>query len=140
MKEFDSYSFSRLYLNENIEFFFILGVKDEDNFIDVWDGRIIEVIGYAMIFTNKSESKQENFIYLIEKNGRKFEDVIRYTKQFINQMSFNPIDGDDFEVSRTNVKGDVVDFPYIDFIKSIVRNDIPQEILQSMVEVNIFEK
>ncbi|WP_223639107.1 hypothetical protein [Planococcus sp. 4-30] len=142
MAEFESYSFSRLYKDENIEFFFIIGVNDSDSFDDYWDGRLKEVIGYVMIFTNKNNRKQENFIYLIEKSSRRFEDIVRYTKRFVDQMSLSPnlSDRENFKISKTNRTGQFVDSPYTPFIQSIVRNDIPHQILESMTEATLFDK
>lgn len=140
MAEFESYSFSRLYRDENVEFFFIIGMNDSADFDDYWDGRLKEVLGYVMIFTNKNDRKQENFIYLIEKSSRRFEDIIRYTKRFVDQMSLSPnlSDRENFKISKTNINGHFVEFPYIPFIQSIVGNDIPQQILESMTEETTF--
>lgn len=141
MAEFEGYSFSRLYRDENIEFFFIIGVNDSDDFDDYWDGRIKEVVGDALIFTDKNERKQKNFIYLIEKPFRKFEDIIRYTKRFVDQMSLSPnlYDRENFRILKTNINGHSVGFPYIPFIQTIIGNDIPQYILDSMTEETTFD-
>ena len=87
MKEFEGYSFSRLYKSPNLEFFFIRGVNHSEAFDDDWDGRQIEVVGYAVTFTEPESMEQKNLIYLIEKADRKFDDVILHAKMFIRQMS-----------------------------------------------------
>jgi hypothetical protein len=131
MEIFESYSFSRLYLDKNLEFFFILGVNDSDNFIDVWDGRYIEVIGYIVIYMNH-EKEQENYIYLIDKTDRNFENIIRYTKQFINQISLSPklSDRENVKIQKTNVDGKFVRDP-LSFMKKVIGNDIPQSIFHN---------
>lgn len=141
MAEFESYSFSRLYRDENIEFFFIIGVNDSDDFDDYWDGRLKEVVGYVMIFTNKNDRKQDNFIYLIEKSSRRFEDIVRYTNRFVDQMSLSPnlSDRENFKISTTNINGHSVVSPYIPFIQSIVSEDLPQQILETMTEETVFD-
>ena len=141
MAEFESYSFSRLYRDENIEFFFIIGVNDSDDFDEYWDGRLKEIVGYVMIFTNKYDREQDNFIYLIEKSSRRFEDIVRYTKRFVDQMSLSPnlSDRENFKISTTNINSHSVVSPYTPFIQSIVSEDLPQQILESMTEETIFD-
>ncbi|MGA3677287.1 hypothetical protein [Lysinibacillus agricola] len=133
MSEFETYTFSRLYLNKNLEFFFVIGVNDSDNFIDVWDGRILEVVGYTMIYIN-DEEEEKNYIYLIDKAGRDFEKIIKYSKQFISQMSLSPkfSDRENFVIKNTTIPGKCVEPPYSNFIKQIVGNDIPQSVLNEL--------
>ncbi|MBU5250943.1 hypothetical protein KQI46_03195 [Lysinibacillus capsici] len=131
MLNFENYSYSRLYLDQSLEFFFILGVNDSDNFDEYWDGRTIEVVGYVSIYTN-TNGEQENYIYLINQTSRDYESIIKHTKQFINQMSLatNPLDKENFKISKTNILGKLVEPPYTNFIKSVIKNDIPNIILK----------
>lgn len=131
MSCFESYSYSRLYLDQSLEFFFILGVNDSDNFDEYWDGRTIEVVGYVSIYKN-TNGEQENYIYLINQTNRDYESIIKYTKQFINQMSLatNPLDKENFKISQTNILGKLVEPPYTNFIKSVIKNDTPNIILK----------
>ncbi|MEY2373776.1 hypothetical protein, partial [Lysinibacillus capsici] len=101
MSYFENYSYSRLYLDQSLEFFFILGVNDSDNFDEYWDGRTIEVVGYVSIYKN-TNGEQENYIYLINQTNRDYESIIKHTKQFINQMSLatNPLDKENFKISQ----------------------------------------
>lgn len=133
MLEFERYSFTRLFLNRNLEFFFILGVNDADNFSDVWDGRRIEVLGYAVSHINR-EKEQENYIYLIDLIDRDFDNIIKYTKQFISQMSTSPklSDRENAKIRKTNITGRFVEPPLSKFIKEVVGNDIPQSILNEI--------
>ncbi|MDX8363470.1 hypothetical protein [Cytobacillus sp. IB215316] len=138
MLEHESYSFRRLFLNRNIEFFFILGVNDSDEFDEYWDGRITEVIGYAVIYIDFETNKQKNFIYLIDKDNRKYDNAIKYTKQFIAQMTLceglSISEGfsarENFKIIRTEINGKLVSKPYKDFIKTIVKNEIPEFVLE----------
>ncbi len=123
MTAYESFSFTRFYVNSKIEFFFILGVNDSDNFDEYWDGRDREVLGYAVIY--KEKKQQYNFIYLFQVDHDR---VIKYTKMFIQQMSpisTNLSDLEKFQIKETDIKVKSVPKPYKDFIRSIVKNDIP---------------
>ncbi len=131
MLEYECYSFSRLFLNSNLEFFFILGVNNSDNFDGLWDGRNIEVIGYAVIYIDSETNEQKNFIYLIDYHNKKHDIAIKYTKKFIEQMSLSDklSDRENFKIINTGVYSRVVSEPYKDFIKAVVKNEIPEFIL-----------
>ncbi|MGD7050784.1 hypothetical protein FZC83_21590 [Rossellomorea marisflavi] len=61
MNKHEEYSFSRLFLNEYVEVFFILGINDSndsDNFDEYCDGKDIEVVGYAVIYKDIKSDKQ----------------------------------------------------------------------------------
>ncbi|QKX50252.1 hypothetical protein HF394_06425 [Planococcus glaciei] len=128
MTEFESYSFSRLYRDENMEFFFILGVNDSDNYDEYWDGRSLEPVGYAVIYLDVETEKQKNFIYLIDKANRNYDDIVKYAKQFIQQMSLSEelSDRENFKVLKTEIKSRVINHPYNAFIKMVVKNEIPE--------------
>lgn len=132
MSEFQSYSFSRLFLNQNIEFFFLQGVNNQDDFTEFYDLRVLEVIGYILIYNSHEE--QKNFIYLIDKKDRNFDSIIKYAKQLINQMTLSDklSARENFEVLTTDVTGKVVSPPYKDFIKSVVKNEIPESVLDEL--------
>lgn len=133
MLEHESYSFSRLFINCNIEFFFILGVNDSDNFDEYWDGRTIAVIGYAVIYIDFETNEQKNFIYLIDDNNKKHDKAIKYTKQFISQMTMTLSDKlsdrEKFKIIKTKINDKVISKPYKDFIKVVVKNEIPEFVL-----------
>ncbi|MGD6845376.1 hypothetical protein ACQCVH_23105 [Bacillus infantis] len=63
---FESYYFTRLMRSPNLEFFFILGINDANNFDEYWDGRSVEVLGYLVIYTDVQRKELVNYIYLIE--------------------------------------------------------------------------
>ena len=128
MLKHESYSFTRLFLDRNIEFFFILGINESDNFDEFWDGRHIDVLGYAVIYIDFETNKQKNLIYLINKNNIEYEKVIKYTKQFIQNMSLSEkfSDRENITILRTYVDQRVVHKPYEEFIKLIVKNEIPE--------------
>lgn len=134
MSEYETYSFSRLFLNRNIEFFFILGVNDSDNFNEYWDGRTIEVLGYAVIFNNSKTKEQENFIFLIDRTNRNYENIIKYTKKFIAQMTISEklSDSENFKILITDVTERVVTKPYEHFIKKVLENEIPEPFLNEL--------
>src|SRR5690606_6199575 len=131
MSEFESYSFSRLFLNKYIEFFFIQGINNSDNFDEYWDGRSIEVIGYVVIYNNPEKMEKRNLIYVIDKCNRNFDNIIKYTKKFVEQMDISDeyFDSDSFEINKTDINGSLVLNPYTDFIKSVIKNDIPTSVL-----------
>ncbi|MBD8014593.1 hypothetical protein [Planococcus wigleyi] len=128
MAEFENYSFSRLYRDENIEFFFIVGVNDSDDFDEYWDGRLTEVVGYAVIYLDYKTEKQKNFIFLIDKTNREYDNIVRYAKRFIQQMSLSEeiSDRENFKILKTEVKKRVLEYPYNAFIKMVVKSEIPE--------------
>lgn len=128
MAEFENYSFSRLYRDENIEFFFIVGVNDSDDFDEYWDGRLTEVVGYAVIYLDYKTKKQKNFIFLIDKTNREYDNIVRYTKRFIQQMSLSEetSDRENFKILKTEVEKRVLEPPYNAFIKMVVKSEIPE--------------
>ncbi len=134
MSEYETYSFSRLFLNRDIEFFFILGVNDSDNFDEYWDGRTKEVLGYAVIFNNSETKEQENFIFLIDKANRNYENIIKYTKKFIAQMTISEelSDSENFKIIKTEITERVVTKPYEHFIKKVIKNEIPESVLNEL--------
>lgn len=48
MNEYETYSFTRIIRTQSLEFYFILGVNEVQNFEEHWDGRLIEVLGYLV--------------------------------------------------------------------------------------------
>ena len=131
MPQYESYSFSRLFLNQNIEFFFILGVNNSDDFDEYWDGRLREVLGYAVIFNDFKAKEQKNFIYLLNNANSNYSDVVKYTKKFIEQMTLSEklSDRENFKIINTEIEGKLVSKPYKDFIKSVIKNEIPECVL-----------
>ncbi|WP_324728646.1 hypothetical protein VO178_18380 [Lysinibacillus fusiformis] len=131
MLEHESYSFSRLFLNRHLEFFFIQGINNSENFDEYWDGRTINVIGYAVIYIDPETKKQENFIYLIDNDINNYSNAIKYTRKFIEQMTLSDklSDRENFKIINTEVYSRVVSEPYKDFIKDVVKNEIPEYIL-----------
>lgn len=127
MNKHEEYSFSRLFLNEYVEFFFILGINDSGNFDEYWDGRDIEVVGYAVIYKDSQSNKQTNFIYLLDEVNVDDDIIIKHTKKFIQQMtvSENLVDQENFKISKTTIHSKVVSKPYQAFMESIVKDDIP---------------
>ena len=133
MLGYEHYSFNRLFLNRNVEFFFILELNDPDNFDEYWDGRIPEVIGYAVIYRDIETNDQKNYIYLIDNANRKYDNAIKYTKKFIQQMSLSEelSDRENFKIIKTEITGKLVLKPYKDFIKMVVKNEIPDFVLDT---------
>ena len=136
MNIFETYSFPRLVQNQSFEFFFIRGVNDAQNFYEYWDGRLIEVLGYLVIYTDVQTNEQKNFIYLIEDENKNFQEIIRYTKQFAFEMctSFTLLDMMNFTIQKTKVyQRGLVKQEIVDFIKKIVKEDIPKLVLDKIV-------
>lgn len=127
MNKHEEYSFSRLFLNEYVEFFFILGINDANNFDEYWDGRDIEVVGYAVIYKDIKSDKQTNFIYLLEEVDVDENRIIQHTKKFIQQMTMSEdlVDQENFRISKTNIHSKVVSKPYQAFMEKVVKDDIP---------------
>ncbi|MBB4823682.1 hypothetical protein HNO89_000902 [Sporosarcina luteola] len=85
-----------------------------------------------MLYKNQDELR--NFIYLISNKERNFESIIKYAKQFISQMilSDNICDRENFEIITTDIEGKLVSPPYEKFIKTIIENDIPDDVLNEL--------
>jgi hypothetical protein len=125
MFDFETYRFSRLYRSQKLEFYFIQGVNDQDYFDEYWDGRLLKVVGYVLMYQNNDKTT-ENYIYVINKTDGDYKPIIRYAKQFINNMSFrdNPFESENSKIIKTDINGSLVKKPYEDFIKSIIENEI----------------
>jgi len=134
MNKFQSYSFSRLISRSEVEFFFILGETNPDDFDENWDGTGHKVLGYLVIYKNYELKKIENIIYLISDYKSDFPNITRYTHRFANLMISAEVLSYDikFKIKKTIVKGDLVEAPYKDFVKCIVGNDIPHTVLNDI--------
>ncbi|QFG00082.1 hypothetical protein PB01_15300 [Psychrobacillus glaciei] len=135
MNIFETYSFPRLVRTQSLEFFFIRGVNEARNFFEYWDGRLIEVLGYLVIYTDVQTNEQTNLIYLIEDDNKNFQEIIRYTKNFASEMctTFTPLDMMSFTIQKTTVYQRGLDKQEIvDFIKKIVKQDIPKLFLDEI--------
>ena len=130
MKNFESYSFTRLIRNKNFEFFFIVGINNSADFCIYVDQRAREVLGYLILYKDLELNKNVNLIYLVEKESSDDQNIIKYTQQFAMDMTTQAVfDKEDFIVRKTNINPTVVSQPYIDFAKKVVGNDIPQSII-----------
>lgn len=132
MNDFETYIFTRLVSTQHVEFFFILGVNEARNFTEDWDGRLTEVLGYLVLYSDQNEDKQTNFIYLIEDEHKNFQEIILHTKMFTVEMHtpfefLDMADDENFIIQKTNVyqKG-LLKEEIGDFIKKIVGKDIPE--------------
>ncbi|MFJ7933822.1 hypothetical protein [Sporosarcina sp. NPDC096371] len=132
---FETYSFTRLVRTPSLEFFFIRGINEAQNFSEYWDGRMIEVLGYLVLFTDIQNDEQTNYIYLIEDEGKNYEEITRFTKMFASEMStaYEVFDMENFTVQMTNVyQRGLLKQDIVDFIKRIVNEDIPEIIWEEM--------
>lgn len=129
MNSFETYSFPRLVRTPSLEFFFIRGINEEKDFYEYWDGRLIEVLGYLVLYSDIQNDEQINYIYLIEDEGKNYEEIIRFTKMFASEMSTadKVFDMENFTVQMTNVyqKG-LLKQEIVDFMRRIVNEDIPE--------------
>lgn len=136
MNNFDFYSYSRLCITQNIEFFFIVGVKNSDNFDEYWDGTTREIIGYLVIYTMHEQEKQNNLIYIVKNDNLNSDNIIRYTKKFASEMPLSPkifhYDKENYKISMTTINPKGIVSPYIDFIQEVVGDDIPESILNQI--------
>lgn len=139
MNDFETYSFTRLVRTQNFEFYFILGQNDVRNFNECWDGRLTEVLGYLVMYSDIQNDKQMNYIYLIEDENKDFQDITLHTRIFVNEMytylwSFDMGDDENFIIKKTNVyqKG-LLEENIGDFIKKIVTEDISEIALNEII-------
>lgn len=134
MENFKVYSFSRLIAKNELEFFFILGLPNPENYSENWDGTGHTVVGYLAMYKKHDLKEIKNIIYLLSDYKSNFGDIERYTHQFAKYMISAEVHTYDiqFKVKQTKVKGSSVGPPYIDFVKIIVGNDIPESILNDI--------
>ncbi|WP_019414045.1 hypothetical protein [Paenisporosarcina sp. TG20] len=129
---FESFSFTRMIRTPNLEVFWIRGVNDASNFDEHWDGRLIEVLGYLVIYSDKQINKLVNYIYLIEDENKNYQDIIRNTKMFASEIcTYTELfDMNNFIIQKTDVYQTVHAYhEIVDFIKKIVNQDIPENVL-----------
>ena len=135
MSKFETYSFTRLIRTQSLEFYFILGVNEPQNFDEYWDGRLIEVLGYLVTYIKKGQ--QKIFVYLIEDETKNFQEIIKHVKMFASEiyMYTGLLDMTNFIIQATNVyqKG-LGEHEKINFIKKIVNEDIPEYILAEIIQ------
>lgn len=134
MENFKAYSFSRLIAHTEMEFYFILGLVNPDDFDEHWNGTGHKVLGYLAMYKNHKFEKIENTIYLLSDYKIYSSNIGRYTHQFTNQMVSAELSTYDinFSIKETKVHGNLVGPPYIDFVKDIVGNDIPYPVLNDI--------
>lgn len=86
-----------------------------------------------MIYSDIETNDQKNFIYLIDNANRKYDIAIKYTKNFIQQMSLSEeiSDRENFKIIKTEVYRKVVSEQYKDFIKMVVKIEIPDFVLDT---------
>lgn len=87
MKNFESYSFTRLIRNTNFEFFFILGINNSADFSIYVDQRAREVLGYLILYKDLELDKNVNLIYLVGNGTNDDQNTIRYAQQFAMDMT-----------------------------------------------------
>ena len=132
MDNYESYSFTRLKRTPNLEVFWIRGVNDGNNFDEHWDGRLIEVLGYLVIYSDMQRNELLNYIYLIEDENKNYLDIINKTKMFASEIcTYTELfDMKNFIIQKTNVyKRGLAYDEIVNFIKRIVNQDIPEYIL-----------
>lgn len=137
MREFESFFFNRIFRNENIEFFLIGGVNNQENFTEYWDGRDTKLLGYLTIFTGvelDQELEQLNLIHLIEGVSLDNERIIKHTRKFIEHMTISNklLDIENVEVYNTQINANGTSDPYNDFIKSVIQNEVPYNFVEKL--------
>lgn len=129
---FESYSFTRMMRTQNLEVYWIRGVNQASNFDEDWDGRLVEVLGYLVIYSDIQRNILVNYIYLIEDENKNYQDIIRNTKMFASEIcTYTELfDMKNFIIQKTDVyqRGHAY-HEIVDFIKSIVNQDIPEYVL-----------
>lgn len=135
MSKFEGYSFTRLIRTQSLEFYFVLGVNDYENFDEYWDGRFIEVLGYLVTYIDSKKGQQNSFVYLIEDETKNFQEIIKHIKMFVSEiyMFTKLFDMTNFKIKSTNVyqKG-LSEHEIMNFIKKIVNDDIPEYIFDEI--------
>ncbi|WP_153722325.1 hypothetical protein [Sporosarcina cascadiensis] len=139
INSFETYSFTRLVRTQNFEFYFILGRNDVRNFNECWDGRLTEVLGYLVMYSDVQNDKQISYIYLIEDENKDFLDITLHTRMFVNEMytylmNFDMGDDENFIIKKTNVyQKELLEENIGEFIKKVVDEDIPEIALNEII-------
>ncbi|WP_432360667.1 hypothetical protein [Sporosarcina sp. UB5] len=137
MREYESFFFNRIFRNENIEFFLIGGVNNQENFTELWDGRETKLLGYLTIFTDVElvqELEQLNLIHLLEGVSLDNERIIKHTRKFIENMTISKkhLDIENVKIYNTQINANGTSPPYNDFIKSVIQNDVPYNLIEKL--------
>ena len=133
MSEFETYSYPCLVRTQGLEFYFIRGVNNSQEFSEDWDCRLIEVLGYFAAYMKKGELKI--FIYLIKDETKNFKEIIRHVKMFASELYTYKERHDKikFIMKSTNVyQRGLGENEIMSFVKKIVKNDIPGNILDEI--------
>lgn len=132
-KNFEQYSFSRMFNFNNLEFFFILGINNSDDFGDEWDSTSINPLGYLVMFTDYKQRIVQANIYLTVEDGT--DEIIKYSKQFVSRMPLLP-DAFNFPtkyvIKKSEVKQKSVRSPYRDFILKVLKDDFDASVLDKI--------
>jgi hypothetical protein len=133
MSKFETYSFTRLIRTQSLEFYFIRGINESQNFDEYWDGRLIEVLGYFVTYIKNGQHKC--FVYLIEEETKNLQETIKHVKMFASEMLMytGPFEKNDIIIKSTVVyqKG-LGEHEKVNFIKKIVKEDIPDNIFDEI--------
>ena len=135
MSKFEGYSFTRLIRTQSLEFYFIRGVNESQNFDEYWDGRLIEVLGYLVTYIDIKKGQQKSFVYLIEDETKNFEEIIRHIKMFVSEiyMFTGLFDMTNFIIQSTDIYQKALsENEIVDFIRKIVNDDIPEYIFDEI--------
>ncbi|TFE00654.1 hypothetical protein [Jeotgalibacillus salarius] len=127
--DFETYDFTRFMRTSNLEFFFIMGINNGDNFDEYWDGRSREVLGYLVTYTD-SQKELFNYIYLIEDEQKNYEHIIKYTKRFASGMyAYTEHLELEFVILKTDVyQKSILPSKRIEFVKRVVKQDLPEHV------------
>jgi len=125
---FETYSFTRFIRSTGLEFFFILGINNATNFDEYWDGRSIEVLGYLVVYTDRHKNELVNYIYLIEDEGKDYQDITKHTKMFASEIgTYAGLIDMNFIIRKTDIYQKGIGWnEKVDFVKRVVNQDIPE--------------
>jgi hypothetical protein len=135
MERFKSYSFSRLINHNELEFFWVTGLTQPDQFDEFWDGRGHESVGYLVMHKNHKERKLRNLIYLIKGKAKDKDHIKRYIHRFAVSMTSLELESYDIEfiLHETSVyQSAILDSELISYIRKIVGDDIPETLLNEI--------
>lgn len=86
------------------------------------------------MYKNHKQKTVENLIYFLPYSKDEQLNIKRYTYQFIESMITTDMYDYDihYKIKMTKIKGELVEPPYVDFVKNLVGKDIPEVILMDI--------
>lgn len=138
VKKYEQYRFPRLFVTSELEFFFILGVENADDFGEEWDSTFRTPLGYLVISRDFPSNEERVFIYItidVEDEGL-IREIVKYSKYFSSLMTYSPqaIEfSTSYSIKQSSVKQKSISSNFRDFIINVLQEDFNIEKLHKIL-------